>query len=203
MIKCPICQTMHVPNTLFCRNCGLCLYKDDTLRTDDLDLKEDRLRTSSMPVLKKGTNELVGGSTKNGKSSPASNTTLQTDFSPAIHPDPARITIRLKIGEHNREVEMPLRKGIHIGRVDPNAEIFPEIDLTDDIAPSKDVSRRHARISNKNGEVVIQDLASSNGTFLNGKRLESYLTEPLNNGDVLQLGATQIEVRILAQQDTR
>ena len=94
---------------------------------------------------------------------------------------------------------MPLRKEIHIGRVDPLAEIFPEIDLTDDIAPSKDVSRRHARISKKNGKVVIQDLASSNGTFLNGKRLNSYLSEPLCNGDILQLGTTQIEVKILTR----
>ena len=116
-----------------------------------------------------------------------------------INPDFVTIIIRLKIGTHNRVVEMPLKKDIHIGRVDPLSEIFPEIDLTDDIAPAKDVSRRHARISKKDGRVVVQDLASSNGTFLNGKRLESYHTEPLSDGDVLQLGATQIEVKILAR----
>ena len=196
MIKCPICQTMHVPNTIFCKNCGLYLLKDNVLRTDDLEVTRNQLSTSRMPTLKKGTAELVDNSLNNGRCSQADDITGKSEFITAIQPDSTQVTIRLKIGTHNREVEIPLRKEIHIGRVDPTAEIYPEIDLTDDISPTKDVSRRHARISKKNGRVVVQDLASSNGTFLNGKRLESFITEPLSDGDVLQLGATQISVKI-------
>ncbi len=199
MVKCPICQTMHVHNTIFCKNCGICLLKSDTPRTDDLEVTEDKLRTSTMPTFKKGTAELADNSLNSGNRSPTDDTTDESKVTPLVYPDLAKITIRLKIGTHNREVEMPLKKDIHIGRIDPLSEIFPEIDLTDDIAPAKDVSRRHARISRKNGRVVIQDLASSNGTFLNGKRLESYLTEPLSDGDVLQLGATRIKVKILTR----
>lgn len=199
MIKCPVCQVMHVPNTIFCKNCGICLLKNDTPRTDDLEVTEDQFRTSKMPTLNKGADELVDTSLGDKNPDRADGTPKKPEPTLKIESTPMQVTIRLKIGTNNREVEIPLRKGIHIGRIDPNAEIFPEIDLTNDIAPAKDVSRRHARISRKNGKVVVQDLASSNGTFLNGKRLESYHKKPLENGDVLQLGTTQIEVKILAQ----
>ena len=66
MIKCPVCQEMHVLNTIFCKNCGMYLLKDYTLRTDDLEVNEDQFRTSRMRG--KGTNELVDRSTANGPS---------------------------------------------------------------------------------------------------------------------------------------
>ena len=42
---------------------------------------------------------------------------------------------------------------------------------------SSKVSRRHARFSFKNGNWVIQDLNSSNGTFLNGKRVNELIVK--------------------------
>ncbi|MDH3674115.1 MAG: hypothetical protein OES12_01360, partial [Anaerolineae bacterium] len=42
------------------------------------------------------------------------------------------LAIRLKIGEHAREVEATLNKAIHMGRLDPASDVFPEIDLTND-----------------------------------------------------------------------
>lgn len=47
------------------------------------------------------------------------------------------------------------------------------------------VSRRHARITRRDGEWVIEDLESTNGTLLNG----NYLTEPqaLTSGDAIGL----------------
>ncbi len=58
------------------------------------------------------------------------------------------------------------------------------------------VSRSHALLTFDRGEAVVKDLNSSNGTFVGGKRI---LRETrLVNGDRLQLGATVIEVRLLA-----
>jgi predicted component of type VI protein secretion system len=45
------------------------------------------------------------------------------------------------------------------------------------------VSRRHARIVHQGGLWVIEDLGSTNGTFVNGMRLSS--PHPLSNGDVI------------------
>ena len=48
------------------------------------------------------------------------------------------------------------------------------------------VSRRHAQLTvQDNGQVMIKDLGSVNGTFVNGNRItESYL----NSGDVVKCG---------------
>ncbi|HVO50548.1 MAG TPA: RDD family protein [Thermoanaerobaculia bacterium] len=58
------------------------------------------------------------------------------------------------------------------------------------------VSRSHALLTFDRGEAVVKDLASSNGTFVGGKRIARETR--LVNGDRLQLGAAVVEVRILA-----
>lgn len=49
-----------------------------------------------------------------------------------------------------------------------------------------EVSRRHARISFQNGYYILEDLNSTNGTFVNGRRLVGQYV--LQHGDVLNLG---------------
>jgi uncharacterized RDD family membrane protein YckC len=58
------------------------------------------------------------------------------------------------------------------------------------------VSRSHALLTFDRGEAVVKDLASSNGTFVGGKRIARETR--LVNGDRLQLGAAVIDVKILA-----
>ncbi len=53
---------------------------------------------------------------------------------------------------------------------------------------SPGVSRRHARLSLQSGQYFLQDLGSSNGTFLNGERLGQ--ARPLKHGDQIKLGRT-------------
>jgi two-component system, NtrC family, sensor kinase len=50
-----------------------------------------------------------------------------------------------------------------------------------------EVSRHHAEIRFHEGEFVISDLNSSNGTFINGKRIERH---KLESGDQVQAGGT-------------
>ena len=92
---------------------------------------------------------------------------------------------------------MPLDKVIRLGRLCPAASVFPEIDLSDYGVPAKSISRRHARILRQDSRVVVEDLDSINGTFINGERLDPYLPETLNDGDILQLGRLLIEVKII------
>jgi pSer/pThr/pTyr-binding forkhead associated (FHA) protein len=47
------------------------------------------------------------------------------------------------------------------------------------------VSRYHSEIITKDGFYVLRDLKSNNGTFVNGKRIESY---NLNDGDEISIG---------------
>ncbi len=58
-----------------------------------------------------------------------------------------------------------------------------------------EISRRHARVVYQRGNYVLEDLGSSNGTFLNGRRLQ--VPQVLVNGAEIQLGS---EVRLVFSQ---
>ncbi|MEM1022716.1 MAG: FHA domain-containing protein [Myxococcota bacterium] len=53
-------------------------------------------------------------------------------------------------------------------------------------------SSAHARILRGNGHHVLLDLGSTNGTFVNSRRIEEVILQP---GDVIQLGETLLEYR--------
>jgi pSer/pThr/pTyr-binding forkhead associated (FHA) protein len=55
--------------------------------------------------------------------------------------------------------------------------------------PDADTSRRHARIAYESGRFVVRDLASTNGTLVNGERIEQH---PLVPGDRIQVGANTV-----------
>lgn len=57
---------------------------------------------------------------------------------------------------------------------------------TDIVINDPQVSRQHARITRQGGLMVIEDLGSTNGTFVNGMRLTGPHT--LTSGDVIGLG---------------
>jgi hypothetical protein len=63
-----------------------------------------------------------------------------------------------------------------IGR-DPNSDIT----IND-----AQISRRHAQVTIRGNVVVLEDLDSTNGTFVNGMRLTA--SQALSNGDVIGLG---------------
>jgi hypothetical protein len=53
-----------------------------------------------------------------------------------------------------------------------------------------DVSRRHAELRFDNGRYTIQDLGSTNGTFVNGQQVEGQRT--LSPGDHIEVGESSI-----------
>lgn len=85
-------------------------------------------------------------------------------------------------------------KEVNIGRVDPASANFPEIDLTDDGGLERGVSRRHAKITRRGNEVLVEDLGSINGTFLNRRKLTPYFPQVLKSGDELQLSKLTLRV---------
>jgi hypothetical protein len=56
-----------------------------------------------------------------------------------------------------------------------------------------DVSRRHAEIQISNGDIAISDLGSTNGTFVNGERIDQPRT--LRDGDEVRIGAVVWRLR--------
>ena len=84
-----------------------------------------------------------------------------------------------------------------IGRWDADGGIFPDVDLDSD-DPEAKVSRRHARITMNDGNYFLEDLGSTNGTFVNrGKRLPPGTLQRLNDGDEIIVGKTFLRFRLV------
>jgi hypothetical protein len=93
--------------------------------------------------------------------------------------------------------EFPLcEEESHIGRWDADGGIFPDVDLDSD-DPEAKVSRRHARITRRGNQYFIEDLGSTNGTFINrGRRLLPGDRQPLNDGDEIIIGKTFLRFHV-------
>ena len=55
------------------------------------------------------------------------------------------------------------------------------------------VSQLHARVFRRDGHLYVEDLGSTNGTYLNQRQVTS--VSPMRKGDKLQIGKTTMEVR--------
>jgi hypothetical protein len=85
----------------------------------------------------------------------------------------------------------------YIGRWDADSGIFPDVDLDAD-DPEAKVSRRHARVTRRGSQYFIEDLGSTNGTFINrGRRLLPGDRQPLNDGDEIIIGKTFLRFHVV------
>lgn len=102
--------------------------------------------------------------------------------------------------ESKEETAVPTKKYIKIKVVLKNGEavklkyvknkVLIGREETDLVISDIEVSRKHAYLElQPNDEVVIQDLASANGTYVNGKRVNRRI---LNSQDKIQIGQTLI-----------
>lgn len=71
-----------------------------------------------------------------------------------------------------------LDKNLSIGRTQENDIAFGDPFL----------SKKHARFAVREGQVFLEDLDSSNGTFVNGKRLNGGVEALLADGDKIRMG---------------
>jgi uncharacterized ubiquitin-like protein YukD len=87
-----------------------------------------------------------------------------------------------------------------IGRSDSKSGIFVDIDLKGLVADPKNISRRHARIEQDGQRFYLVDLASINGTKLNGKRIPPNEKQPLQSGDLIEFGRGGVTLHFVAKQ---
>lgn len=69
-----------------------------------------------------------------------------------------------------------------------------EVDLTPYGAADRGVSREHAQIHIKDNQVYITDLNSTNGTFVQGERLDPNTPKVIKKGNELLLGRLAVQV---------
>jgi pSer/pThr/pTyr-binding forkhead associated (FHA) protein len=84
--------------------------------------------------------------------------------------------------------QLPLDSVIDVGR-EPSLPLHLDADTQ--------VSRRHARIAVQGGAVVVEDLGSTNGTYVNDQPINA--PRSLNPGDKVRIGLTVLELRTRQQ----
>lgn len=189
MKYCPACGTENREPAKFCEECG-----EKFAAEPIFDLSgEDAISVTQTPVSPSGTVTSVGVpalAEANGKSGdlPALPT---TETKAGVH----SVLIIERGGAANTEFALSGEES-QIGRWDADNGIFPDVDLDPFDADAK-VSRRHARVIYRGGVFVIEDLGSTNGTFVNrGRRLLPGIPQVLSDGDEIIVGKTFLRFRI-------
>ncbi|GAB4519710.1 MAG: hypothetical protein OHK0046_29010 [Anaerolineae bacterium] len=131
-------------------------------------------------------------------------TTRHLDLDNAAPPVPRRGTgpldffvpwvIELRVIGTPEVIQVQLSDTMIIGRGGKGSQTLPDIDFEAYNGYQLGVSRRHAVISALNSRISIRDLNSSNGTFLNGGRLQPEYEYRLMHGDKLALGELELQV---------
>lgn len=80
--------------------------------------------------------------------------------------------------------EFPLRDEVTVGRAGGCGVLLAEDTF---------VSQLHARVFRRDGEMFVEDLGSTNGTYLNKKKVGAPVA--IRKGDKIQFGRTTMEVR--------
>ena len=222
MITCERCNTENLEGSQYCDECGAALPGGSArLKKPTTGPTEEDETPDSAAFIASGAgggNNDAGlhangaeGSGSNERRSeailPAAKTSAHGYVAPA-HDNAAELfRFREHDGPHAKLVihrgrsagkEFPLNEDeAHIGRWDADGGIFPDVDLDSD-DPEAKVSRRHARITRRGEQYLIEDLGSTNGTFINrGRRLLPGDRQPLRDGDEVIVGKTFLRFHVI------
>jgi len=101
--------------------------------------------------------------------------------------------VKFIIPKSDVSIHYHLSEPMTIGRASPHDVQKPDIDLNP-YESIKTVSRNHARISVEDGKLVLMDTGSSNGTFIDGKRLKPNVPTKINSGTMVRFGALIVQI---------
>lgn len=191
MYICPICGHRNERETS-CPTCGVILVEEslspaaETIRVEIVEggveeeffEEEKALPVSEHFKPKPRTSSSSSSSTKTSGESSLS----VSPPSPAESPDVSWVLVI----RHRKEVlqEIPLRNELVVGRF--SNETGPvDVDLSS-LPGSEYVSRRHMRIFVQNGHVMVEDLGSTNGVYVNKVRITQ--PTPITPEDKIRIG---------------
>jgi len=93
------------------------------------------------------------------------------------------------------KLEIPPKDDVVIGREDPISDVYPDVDLTGMGGMEKGVSRKHAVIHRAGSDFTIEDVGSTNGTFINKKKIQTRTPQPIKPGDEIRFGKLSLSVQ--------
>lgn len=169
MIVCSNCRHPNMAGAMFCSECGAPLVPEDMQITQNIKTGQVKEPFQKPPI----------------------------PDAPAAVPQ-TRSWATLHMLDTGQVLPLTERNEFTLGRITEGQPIMPDIDLAPYQAYASGVSRLHAVLKREGNHVFIMDLGSSNGTFVNGKRLTPNVDQALANGDVIALGKLKIQVLIKA-----
>lgn len=86
-----------------------------------------------------------------------------------------------------------LERPLILGR-GPATDSVEVLDLTQLNAVKHGVSRQHCQIQRRSSRMILADMGSRNGTYLNGKLLSPYTEHVVSHGDRLILGTLHLNI---------
>jgi predicted component of type VI protein secretion system len=189
MDKCPYCGAETRPGDNFCLNCGNRLlpatpsFQQATPLSGDATIPGSDnwsapIGTPIAPVFDDRT--IVESATAREDSTATVAATLDNNLE-----NPARFIIRDDKGEILQEYRLEKSETV-IGRA-PASDIL--------LSKDKLTSRRHAVVRYENGDYVLSDERSANGTFVNGQQLEELVPRVLKDGDHVGIGEHELIFR--------
>lgn len=164
MIVCQRCKASLYVGTLFCPECGLLVSSD-----------------ASAPTIALPQEELDG---------------IRTQTAPMAQPAilTRQDTIALRVVGSTVSIPLVGQQDYILGRAEGTQAILPDIDLNRFGAHEKGVSRLHCHLKFQNDQMVVVDLGSANGTYINGTRLSPDHPVLVSENDTLTLGSLKVQV---------
>ncbi|MGI8468900.1 MAG: FHA domain-containing protein [Pyrinomonadaceae bacterium] len=184
MIKCPICGTENLDSSQYCDECGEALRQEQK----KISVPEFQSQMAEPPNFQQASSVTSIGIPIFVDEANGANVSGEADNRQL--PKNIHATLLIERGAAvGTEFQLSADES-YIGRWDADNGVFPDVDL-DTHDPEAKVSRRHARIVRENGKYAIEDLGSTNGTFVNrGRRLLPGTRQVLNDGDEIIVGKT-------------
>lgn len=189
MKRCQACRTDNLDSSRFCDECGA--------------------RLAGAADIASSQEFVSGGASGSGL---RSSSVTSIGIPPLVSPEPEAESKPASVAENGRRnahSSLTIERGdsantvfslsaeeSYIGRWDADNGIFPDVDL-DAYDPDAKVSRKHARIIFRNNVYMVEDLGSTNGTFVNrGRRLLPGSPQVLTEGDEIIVGKTFLRFHI-------
>ncbi len=173
MIVCSNCKHINMAGAIFCSECGKPLAGSNPLTTQTINTEQVPETSQQRP--------------EHAAQSDPSTPVALNDW------------VTLHLLDTGQVLPLAERNEFTLGRISEGQPIMPDIDLSPYQAYARGVSRLHAVLKREASHVFIMDLGSSNGTFVNGKRLDPNIDQTVANGDVIALGKLKIQILLKAQ----
>jgi len=188
-VVCPQCGTTAIAGEAFCDNCGAPLNAP--------------IRPAGQPMVPAYNVSVppqpaypAPQPSSYAPPTPATPSSRQLPPAPAVSfPPPAAMPVRsvlapaqLIVVASGASLPLPSAPQAIVGRGDPVSNFFPDIDLNPCDAINNGVGRRHVRLFIQGGQVLLEDMDSTNGTLLNNQKLTARQPQPLRDGDQISVG---------------